>query len=107
MELKNSKSFRRNNSGYFFRAWNGGQLSPNAIHQIVKTVSAFAGVHLHSHVFRHSYATHVASFDNLDVLSLQALMGWSSPAMCKVYIKTSMPKLTRIQDRCSPLASIK
>jgi site-specific recombinase XerD len=86
----------------FFRSRNGVELRPQALTLMIKRLGQTAGIKTHPHKLRHTFATHYMSNDGADIMSLQAICGWSTLAMPVKYAKASMPKLQRSMDSFSP-----
>lgn len=59
----------------------------------------------HPHAFRHLYGTELAEAD-IDVLTIQALLGHKDPKTSQIYIHTAMRKLTRVVDKANPLRQV-
>jgi integrase/recombinase XerC len=86
----------------FFRSRHGVELRPQALTLMIKRLGAAATIKTHPHKLRHTFATHYMSNDGADIMSLQAICGWSTLAMPVKYAKASMPKLQRSMDNFSP-----
>ena len=85
----------------FFRDRNGTPMTGNNLTTLMIRLGEKAGVHLHPHRLRHSWATTFMGHDGADVITLQALAGWSTLAMAQRYVKPSMAKMQRSQDTFS------
>ena len=86
----------------FFRSRSGRALTPDALTQVMIELGHSAGIKLHPHLLRHTFATMFMANDGADVLTLQAICGWSSLAMAQRYSHATMPKLQRSMDSFSP-----
>src|ERR1700688_992587 len=86
----------------FFRDRGGGPLTPANVTRVLERLGKVAGVHLHPHRLRHTFATAYMSNDGADVLSLQSICGWSTIAMATRYTKPSLDKLKRSMESFSP-----
>ena len=93
-------------SNFFFRSKAGGQLSPEDLYATVRRIGERAGVRLWPHRLRHTFATEYMANEGADVLSLQAIAGWSSTQMAARYAKPSLRKLQVSMDRFSPAADL-
>lgn len=87
----------------FFRSRHGGPIAVEDLAQTVRGIGRDANVPVHVHKLRHTFASHFMNNDAADVLALQALGGWSSLQMVQRYAHTSLPKLQRSMERCSPV----
>ena len=90
------------NCDRFFRNRYGLEITPESLTLMIKRLGDAAGVRTHPHKLRHSFATHFMVNDGADVLSLQAICGWSTLAMATRYSHATMPKLQRSMDSFSP-----
>jgi integrase/recombinase XerC len=86
----------------FFRSRHGGPMTPDALTQLMVELGNHAGIKLHPHLLRHTFATMFMANDGADVLTLQAICGWSTLAMAQRYSHSTMPKLQRSMDSFSP-----
>ena len=92
---------------YFFRNNKSGvKMTPNSLNTLTKRLSYLAQIHLNPHLFRHTRATHFMSHDGAEILQLQALAGWTTLAMTKVYVKPDRAKLARSQEAFSPISNV-
>jgi site-specific recombinase XerD len=87
----------------FFRSRKGTPLTTPALAQTIVRIGQKAGIKLHTHLLRHTWATLYMSHDGADVLSLKALGGWSQISMAAHYAKPSMSKLQRSANAFSPI----
>jgi integrase/recombinase XerC len=86
----------------FFRSRNGIALRPEALTLMIGRLGDTAGIKTHPHKLRHTFATHYMSNDGADVLTLQAICGWSTLAMAQRCSHTTVAKLQRSIDSFSP-----
>lgn len=87
----------------FFKDRNGTPMEPSNLTLLLIRLGRKTGVHLHPHRLRHTWATYFAAQDGSDVLTLQALAGWSTLAMANRYVKPSMEKMKRSAERFSAI----
>jgi site-specific recombinase XerD len=66
-----------------------------------------AGVDLHPHRLRHTFATSFMSHDGADVLHLKEICGWTTLAMANRYAKPTMAKMIRMVDSFSPVNQLR
>lgn len=90
-------------SDRFFKGRNGRALEPSNLTLLLNKLRKRAGVHLHPHRLRHTWATYFAAQDGSDVLTLRALAGWSTLAMANRYVKPSMEKMKRSAETFSAI----
>jgi site-specific recombinase XerD len=89
----------------FFKSRQGQPMQPCNLTLLIIRLGKKAGVHLHPHRLRHTWATYFAAQDGGDVLTLQALAGWSTLAMANRYVKPSMEKMKRSAESFREVAS--
>ena len=87
---------------YFFRNRFGRQMTTASLTQLMQQLGEYAGIKLHPHLLRHTFATMFMANDGADVLTLQVICGWSTLAMAQRYCHATMPKLQRSMDTFSP-----
>jgi site-specific recombinase XerD len=91
----------------FFKGRNGAALVPSNLTLLLGRLGKKTGVHLHPHRLRHTYCTMFMSNDGADVLTLQAIAGWSTLAMANRYVKPTQEKMQRSMDAFSPIHLLK
>ena len=72
-------------------------LKPAAIEIMLKKVSREAGVNVHPHTLRHSFATHLIEDDTRREY-VQAMLGHKSPASTAVYVHVSNKALMGVKS---------
>lgn len=88
---------------YLFVTSKGNKLYPMLVNRLIKEkLSQIAGnAHLHPHVLRHSYATHLLRA-GADISSIKELLGHSSLASTQVYTSNDIEKLKEIHRKIHP-----
>ncbi|MEX2017599.1 MAG: site-specific tyrosine recombinase/integron integrase [Candidatus Pacearchaeota archaeon] len=89
---------------FLFTGYNGKQLSPRNIQQIVNKAAARAGIKksVHPHTLRHSFATHLLE-NNTDIRKIQELLGHADLNTTQIYTHISQEELKKIK---SPLDNL-
>ena len=87
---------------YVFSGANG-QYSVRTIQEILRKVSERAGIkHVHPHMLRHSFATHLIE-NGYSVSQIQSLLGHASPETSMVYVHMASCKMIDVK---SPLDAL-
>jgi integrase/recombinase XerC len=83
----------------------GTRLTPRSVQRMVRAWAVASGVHGHvtPHALRHSFATHLLDGD-VDLRSIQELLGHASLSSTQIYTKVSLDHLQRVYDGAHPRA---
>lgn len=86
----------------------GRRLSPGVVRVRLKTHAVRAGVpaHVHPHMLRHSFATHLLQSSG-DLRAVQELLGHQSIASTQVYTALDFQHLAKVYDAAHPRAKKK
>ena len=86
----------------------GGAITPRAIQQRLKTWSVKQGLpgHVHPHMLRHSFASHVLQSSG-DLRAVQEMLGHSSISTTQVYTHLDFQYLAKVYDAAHPRAKRK
>jgi len=86
----------------------GARISPRVVQQRLKTHALQAGspVHVHPHVLRHSFASHLLQSSG-DLRAVQELLGHASITSTQVYTALDFQHLAAVYDRAHPRAKAK
>ncbi|MFY9509722.1 MAG: tyrosine-type recombinase/integrase, partial [Rubrivivax sp.] len=83
----------------------GTRLTPSQVRQRLKTQALQAGLptHVHPHMLRHSYASHLLQSSG-DLRAVQELLGHASISTTQVYTKLDYQHLAKVYDAAHPRA---
>jgi integrase/recombinase XerC len=103
--LRERGSFAPGDEQAVFVSRRGGRLMQRAIQlRIARWARAQGlGVHLHPHMFRHSFATHLLE-SSQDLRAVQELLGHANISTTQVYTHLDFQHLATIYDRAHPRA---
>lgn len=86
----------------------GARLSPRSVQQRLKALALKQGVstHVHPHVLRHSFASHVLQSSS-DLRAVQEMLGHASISSTQVYTHLDFQHLAKVYDAAHPRAKRK
>jgi integrase/recombinase XerC len=95
-------------SNALFLSARGTRVSPRVIQQRLQAhgVSNGAPVHVHPHMLRHSFASHVLQSSG-DLRAVQEMLGHSSISSTQVYTALDFQHLAEVYDKAHPRAKLK
>ncbi|THC41609.1 tyrosine recombinase XerC [Massilia sp. Mn16-1_5] len=95
-------------SAALFLSKRGTRVTPRVVQQRLKTHALQAGspVHVHPHVLRHSFASHLLQSSG-DLRAVQELLGHASITSTQVYTALDFQHLAAVYDRAHPRAKAK
>ena len=98
----------RDASKALFLTARGTRISPRVVQSRLKTYAVKAGtpVHVHPHVLRHSFASHLLQSSG-DLRAVQELLGHASITSTQVYTSLDFQHLAAVYDRAHPRAKAK
>ena len=95
----------RDGSAALFVNSRGARISPRVIQQRLKIHAIRSGtpVHVHPHMLRHSFASHVLQSSG-DLRAVQELLGHANITTTQVYTKLDFGHLSKVYDAAHPRA---
>ncbi|MYM69202.1 tyrosine recombinase XerC [Pseudoduganella sp. FT55W] len=95
-------------SNALFLSTRGTRVSPRVIQQRLQQhgVTSGAPVHVHPHMLRHSFASHVLQSSG-DLRAVQEMLGHSSISSTQVYTALDFQHLAEVYDKAHPRAKLK
>jgi integrase/recombinase XerC len=98
----------RDGSHALFLSSRGTRISPRVVQERLKNHARKAGVpvHVHPHVLRHSFASHVLQSSG-DLRAVQELLGHASITSTQIYTSLDFQHLAAVYDRAHPRAKRK
>ncbi len=94
--------------GYLFVSQKGNKITPRSIQLIVEEAAEKAGIgmHIHPHMLRHSYATHMLD-NGADLRIVQELLGHEDLSTTQIYTHVTQDRLKKVVDSAHPHAKKK
>jgi integrase/recombinase XerC len=88
-----------------FLSANGKRLSPRTVQARLRTLAIRAGLptHVHPHMMRHSFASHVLQ-SSQDLRAVQEMLGHASIASTQIYTSLDFQHLAQAYDKAHPRA---
>ena len=92
-------------SAALFISATGARLSPRTVQARLRTLAMRAGLptHVHPHMMRHSFASHVLQ-SSQDLRAVQEMLGHASIASTQIYTSLDFQHLARAYDKAHPRA---
>lgn len=89
-----------------FLGTRGGRIAPRIVHEQLKRMAYQANlpVHLHPHVLRHSFASHLLQ-SSQDIRAVQELLGHSTIRTTQIYTGLDFQHLAKVYDQAHPRAT--
>lgn len=103
MYLKNVRHLINTEHDYLFVNQKGGQLTPRSIQMMIEKTALQANIpfHVHPHMIRHSFATHLLD-RGADLRIVQELLGHSSISTTQIYTHITEDHLRKVIDEAHP-----
>ena len=95
-------------SNYVFVNQRGTPLTSRGVQYIVNkaVVNAGLNIHVHPHMLRHSFATHLLD-NGADLRVVQELLGHSSLSTTQIYVHVTQERLKSVYEKAHPRAKMK
>lgn len=103
MEEVRPKLLKKEEEKTLFLNWRGRPLTRQGFFKIIKRYGLLSGIKksISPHILRHSFATHLLN-RNVDLRSLQEMLGHVSITTTQIYTHLNREKLKEIHQRCHP-----
>ena len=103
-ELREAGSHAESSIALFLSA-TGKRLSPRTVQSRLRTLAMRAGLptHVHPHMMRHSFASHVLQ-SSQDLRAVQEMLGHASIASTQIYTSLDFQHLAQAYDKAHPRA---
>ena len=103
-EVRDAGSYPEKSIGLFLSA-TGKRLSPRTVQARLRTLAIRAGLptHVHPHMMRHSFASHVLQ-SSQDLRAVQEMLGHASIASTQIYTSLDFQHLAQAYDKAHPRA---
>jgi integrase/recombinase XerC len=103
-ELRDAGSYTEDSIALFLSA-TGKRLSPRTVQARLRTLAMRAGLptHVHPHMMRHSFASHVLQ-SSQDLRAVQEMLGHASIASTQIYTSLDFQHLAQAYDKAHPRA---
>lgn len=91
--------------GTVFLNQRGGRISSRYIQQVCEEAGVRAGLlmHVHPHMIRHSFATHLLD-NGADLRAVQELLGHASLSTTQIYTHVTQDRLSQVVEKAHPLS---
>ena len=106
--LETRANIPRHDAGALFVNRLGRRLTPRSVQQRLKTWALKQGLatHVHPHVLRHSFASHVLQSSG-DLRAVQEMLGHASISTTQVYTHLDFQHLAKVYDAAHPRAKLR
>lgn len=94
-----------NTHDYVFVNQKGNQLTSRGVRYLLEKTVSKSGliIHVHPHMFRHSFATHMLD-NGADLRVVQELLGHSSLSTTQIYVHVTQQRLKNVYNQALPRA---